>query len=176
MLEAQSILTVGTVDKREGLAAINEALKIQIDICKFKLHKNPMNDKFIARIYEEKGVILKEISEECKDGEKQTLIRVKAMQAFNSGLAAMNQSGEVARIEPVEMLIAGLEKDEQAVQMIQTLGKFDTEFLVDPEEQNQLIKKQEAEESETNGDLMFAAGMIGLGVAIYYGYKYFKKH
>ena len=61
MIEAQSICAVKTVDKKEALNCVNEALQIQINNCQIK-NQNIMSNKFIARIYEEKGIVLKEMA------------------------------------------------------------------------------------------------------------------
>ena len=82
MLEAQCMMELPNLDQNDTLVVINESLKTMITLSKGK-----MLDPLLARLYEEKGFILKKLAGD--DSKKFNDFNVQSLQCFNSSYALL---------------------------------------------------------------------------------------
>ena len=85
LVQAQCMTKLKFADHTKSLETINKALEIQLEVCA-KNGTNFMHDKFLPRIYEEKGVICNMLVEQ------DAKYKFKAFQAFNNALEIMKTS------------------------------------------------------------------------------------
>ena len=115
------MLNFPNLDQHDTLKVINEALQIQL-----KLQKDRPADPLLARIYEEKGHVLRLLGGDASVSNK---YNVQALQCMKSALALMLATKDENRKHILLENIDELETNKVVVAKLQDLGQFDSEFL-----------------------------------------------
>lgn len=183
MLEAQCMTHFPNLDHQETLKLINEALQIQL-----RIGQGKMVDPFLARIYEEKGHILRLLGGGVPagdDGQKPqgevpvyNDYNVRALRSFNSAYAIMTQSGEDQRQELLVKMIQELSQNPLISDQLKD-GKFDTEYLTTKQvsdlepsgnAESEALEKTEDDEGLDAVTITVCVSIAVIGVAGLIGY------
>jgi len=156
------------LDHTETLRCINEALQISI-----KIGQNKKLDPFLARLYEEKGHVLRMLG---GDVAKPNDYNVQALQSFNSAFAIMCKTQEQTRLPMVERMIAELSANPLITDKVEDMGKFDTECIAKYQEGDLFADTPAGEEDpeaaaeqadEDTALMLFGLGAVAAAAGIY---------
>jgi len=156
------------LDHTETLHCINEAIQISV-----RIGQNKKLDPFLARLYEEKGHVLRMLG---GDVAQLNDYNVQALQSFNSAFAIMCKTQEQTRLPMVERMITELSVNPLITEKVEERGKFDTECIATDQEAELFADKPATEEDpesaadredEATALMLFGLGAIAAAAGIY---------